>query len=282
MTRITSSRPRPRRKLMILYIALLLVATGAICALHTCSLRKEGEGSLRVSGPSGGDTIDVALVYGPASYFIYADTLGGYNYDLLRLISRTEGVPMKFSPVGSLREALRQLRSGRYDMLASLPVDAAYRDKVLYSAPIYLDRQVLVQRKDAQGRVSASSALDLAGDTVHIEQDSPIAARLANLSHEIGDTIHVAEHPELSAELLVLKVQSGALRYAVVNEQTALPLVEKFPELDISSPISFTQFQSIVVAPGDSALLRRLDSWLDRRLGTPEAAELRRRYRLSK
>lgn len=282
MTRITSSRPRPRRKLMILYIALLLVATGAICALHTCSLQREGQAPMRVAGPSGGDTIDVALVYGPASYFIYADTLGGYNYDLLRLISRTEGVPMKFSPVGSLREALRQLRSGRYDMLASLPVDAAYRDKVLYSAPIYLDRQVLVQRKDAQGRVSASSALDLAGDTVHIEQDSPIAARLANLSHEIGDTIHVSEHPELSAELLVLKVQSGALRYAVVNEQTALPLVEKFPELDISSPISFTQFQSIVVAPGDSALLRRLDSWLDRRLGTPEAAELRRRYRLSK
>ncbi len=272
--------PRPRHRLMLLYLLLLAAVAGAMCALHICSL-ESGQPDVRAGGEaSQGDTLDVALVYGPASYFMYADTLGGYNYDLLRLISVSEGVPMKFWPVGSLREALRQLRSGRYDMLAALPVDAGYKDKFMYSEPIYLDRQVLVQLRDEHGGVRATSALDLAGDTVHIEQDSPIAARLANLSHEIGDTIYVVEHPDLSAELLVLKVQSGGLRYAVVNEQIAAPLVAKFPELDISSPISFTQFQSIVVAPGDSVLLHRLNGWLGRHLASPGVTELRSRYNL--
>lgn len=274
--------PRPRHRLMFLYLLLLVAVAGVMCALHTCSLKSARHTGPESGAASKGDTLDVALVYGPASYFMYADTLGGYNYDLLRLISGAEGVPMKFWPVGSLREALRQLRSGRYDMLAALPVDAGYKDKFLYSEPIYLDRQVLVQLRDAHGNVRASSALDLAGDTVHIEQGSPIAARLANLSHEIGDTIYVVEHPDLSSELLTLKVQSGGLRYAVVNEQIAAPLVEKFPELDISSPISFTQFQSIVVAPGDSVLLRRLNGWLGRHLASPEVSELRSRYDLDR
>lgn len=270
-------KPHPRR--LALYCLLLIVTIGLIIALRTCGGRYHNIPQ-NASSPSQGDTLDVALIYGPASYYMYADTLGGYNYDLLRHISRTEGVPMKFWPVGSLQEGLQKLESGRYDMLAALPVDAGYSKGYLYSEPVYLDRQVLVQRRSADGSLRAASALDLARDTVHIEEDSPIAERLANLSREIGDTIYVVRHADLSSELLTLKVNNGEFRYAVVNEQIARPLTEKFPLLDISSPISFTQFQSIVVAPGDSATLRRLNGWLKRVLPTPAVAELKARYRL--
>lgn len=277
LARTRRFRPRPRKRLMWLYVVLLAVACVCFATLRTCSAGTM-QTTPRPIGGSQGDTLDVALIYGPASYYMYADTLGGYNYDLLRLISAHEGVPMKFWPVGGLEEGLRQLRQARYDMLAALPVDAGYQEKFLYSEPVYLDRQVLVQRAD--GAAMVRSALDLAGDTVHIEHDSPIAARLANLSREIGDTIYVIEHADLSAELLTLKVHSGELRYAVVNEQIAAPLAAKFSGLDISSPISFTQFQSIVLAPGDTALLRRLNGWLQRRLPTPEVRELKKRYHL--
>lgn len=261
---------------MWLYLLLLAASANLVVLLHTCSLRPAAH-RLRAQGGSDGDTLDVALLYGPASYYIYGDTLGGYNYDLLRLLSQRENIPMKFWPVGGLKEGLRQLQAGKYDVLATLPVDADYKNRYLYSTPLYLDSQVLVQRTDGR---RADSALDLAGDTVHIEKDSPIAARLANLSREIGDSIHVVEHADLSAELLVLAVQRGDLRYAVVNRQVALPLTERFDNLDISSPISFTQFQALVLAPSDTLLLHRLNKTLEPLLKSPEAQTLRQRYHL--
>lgn len=270
--------PEPKKKMVWLYLGLLLVAVALVLLLHRPA-RQDGPGPVPPApGGSGGDTLDVALLYGPMSYYIYGDTLGGYNYDLLRLVSRQQGVPMKFWPVNSLDDALGLLASGRYDMLASLPEDAAFKGRLLFSEPLFLDRQVLVQRKGADGSLAVTSALDLSRDTVHIEKGSPIAGRIANLCREIGDTIYVAEHSDLSSELLTLKVQSGQMRYAVVNERIAKPLTEKFANLDISSPISFTQFQSVVTAPGDSALLRRLDTWLRQASATPEARTLRTRY----
>lgn len=278
-----SMRPVPRPKTKMLWLYVCLLALAIVMAALLRNGRQEMGAAMRGSAPGGsaGDTLDVALVYGPMSYYVYADTLGGYNYDLMRLIGRQSGVPMKFWPVNSLEDALRLLGEGRYDLLASLPRDADFEGEVLYSAPLFLDRQVLVQRRRKDGSVAVSSALDLAGDTVHIEKDSPIAGRIRNLCREIGDTVYLVEHPDLSGELLALKVQSGALRYAVVNERVAAPLTLRFSNLDAGSPISFTQFQCVVTADADSALLHRFDTWLEKASSSPEAAELRARYGLS-
>lgn len=273
--------PRPKTKMLWLYIVLLAAAVSLVWLL-----RPSGEGGATPApervrpGGSGGDTLDVALVYGPMSYYIYGDTLGGYNYDMLRLVSSQSGVPMRFWPVNSLEDALTLLGEGRYDLLASLPEDSGFKGKLLFSEPLFLDRQVLVQRKGENSGGLVASALDLAGDTVHIEKGSPIRGRLANLSREIGDTIYIVEHTDLSSELLTLKVQSGQIRYAVVNERIAGPLTEKFANLDISSPVSFTQFQSVVATPADSALIHDLNEWLRRTADTPAARELRTRYSL--
>ena len=51
------------------------------------------------SRPSSGDTLDIAIEYSPVTYYTYEDTLGGYNYDLLRMMSDSAGCPMKFHPV---------------------------------------------------------------------------------------------------------------------------------------------------------------------------------------
>lgn len=268
--------PTPKNKTLILYLLLLVCAVALMTCLRQCGNGKESSPlSESVPGGSGGDTLDVALVYGPMSYYVYSDTLGGYNYDIMRLISRNEGLPMKFWPVNSLSEALELLQKGRYDMLATLPEDAEYREKLLFSEPLFLDRQVLVQRK---GDNIVNSVLDLAGDTVHIEKDSPVADRLKNLCREIGDTIYVVKHPEYSGELLSLQVQSGELRYVVVNEQLVRPLADKFDNLDFSGQISFTQFQCIVVADKDSALLKRVNSWLKKIDNTPEAKAIHNKY----
>lgn len=265
--------------MLIFYSFLLCVALGLFFAMRSC--RSDAPASfLRQQVGSGGDTIDVALVYAPMSYYMYGDTLGGYNYDLMRDIAREEGITMKFRPVNSLAEALILLREGKYDIIATLPEDAEYKKLAIYSDPVFLDRQVLVQRVTPGQKPRVQSALDLARDTVHIEAGSPIAARIRNLSSEIGDTIYVCEHADISSELLVLEVQSGKIKYAVVNEKIAQPLTRRFEGIDAGSPISFTQFQGIVAAPGDTAMIRMVNGWLQRADTRPSVKKLRERYGL--
>jgi membrane-bound lytic murein transglycosylase MltF len=259
-----------------LYFILLIIVIAIMLTLRTCS--SDSRYSTKDTGNSSGDTLDVAIVYSPMSYYKYGDSLGGINYDLLRIMSRNIKRPIKFHPIISLNKALSDLDNGTFDILASLPVNSNMRDKYSFSESIYLDRQVLVQLKDKNGSVRIESSLDLANDTVHIEKDSPTRFRIENLSEEIGAPIYIKEHAELSGEYMFLKVASGDLPCAVINEKTALRLVKNHPEVSIDIPISFNQFQSWVTRKNDSTLVKEVDTWLTGYKLTNDYSTILRRY----
>ena len=152
---------------MVLYIVLLAAVVGFMVALSMCDKPVDVPGSQ----PSGGDTLDIAIEYSPVTYYTYDDTLGGYNYDLLRMISSNTGCPMKFHPVVTLEKALAGLESGRFDVVvAQFPMTAGDTARFAFTEPIYIDQQVLVQRRDSQ---AIHSQLDLAGDTVWVVKGRP-------------------------------------------------------------------------------------------------------------
>lgn len=270
-----SRQPRLLNGRIILYVALLCVAIGVMFALRRCN--SELYPAARI-GQSEGDTLDVAIIYSPMSYYLYDDTIGGFNYDMLRLYAKGQQRPIRFWPVVSLDDALQRLNYRDFDLLASLPIDQEFKVKYAYTSDLFLDRQVLIQRRDSRGMLTVKSSLDLAGETLHIEKDSPIEFRIHNLEREIGDTIHIERHPELSSEYLFLKVASGELRYAVVNERVARPLLEHYPEVSIETPVSFTQFQAWVLHPQDTAMLHNLNTWIDSIKQTPVYEQILMRY----
>lgn len=272
-----SSRPRHRmqthsRRYLLLYVV-LLVATLVVMALLYRSAYRDPAAPKAAAGH--GDTLRVAIVHSPMSYYIFDDTIGGLNYDMLRRMSADTGRPVKFIPVVSLQQSLDALSSGACDVLASLPLTAAMRDKYLFSESVFLDRQVLVQRASPD---KVKSVLDLAGDTIHIESHSPARERLDNLAAEIGDDVTIVSHDDLSDEYLFLKVAEGALRYAVVNEKTACIMAARHPDVDISTPVGFTQFQSWLTRRTDTTLHEHIDEWLQAFKATDDYQSLLRRY----
>ncbi len=68
---------------VVLYLILLIVIVGLFYSLRKCN-RSYISDELR---PSGGDTLDVAIEYSPISFYTIDDTLGGFNYDLMRMIA---------------------------------------------------------------------------------------------------------------------------------------------------------------------------------------------------
>lgn len=212
---------------------------------------------------SGGDTLDVAIEMVPGIYALSADSVSGRDYALLTRMSAQIGRPVKFHPFVPLRHALDGLKAGRYDLVAaSLPATADLRDSFLLTEPVYLDREVLVQRCDADSGPAITSQLQLAADTVWLASDSPFAERIAHLSQEIGDTIYVKQSPGYSAEHLVILVAKGRIRLAVVNEDVALRMLPDYPCLDASTPVSFTQFQSWALRKDRASLADTINAWI--------------------
>lgn len=261
----------------LLYLGLLLLALTAMFSLRTCS----SDTPFRRSEPrpSGGDTIDVAIEYSPLSYYRYADTIGGLNYDLLRTIADSSDLVFKYYPVANFNSSLSGLEQGRYDLVvADIPLTLWNEDSCLFTVPVFLDRQVLIQRLDSAGNKVVDNRLQLAGRCVHVGHGSTASMRLRNLSDEIGDSIIVVEDSVYGSEQMFLLIAGGEIEFAVVNENLAKAMACKFSNVDVTTEISFTQFQSWAMRKDNTALKERLDSVIMRVKRTLVYDDLCRRY----
>lgn len=261
-----------------IYVALLVAVIAAMISLRTC-----GDEQINVAShnrndmASGGDTIDVAIEYSPLSCYAYGDTLGGFNYDFLRLLADSCGVVIKYHPFVSLKVALEGLKSGMYDVMAAqFPVTRENKEKYLFTQALYLDKQVLVQRNiDGQ---PIKTQLDLAGDTVNIVKGSPMRDRIMSLAREIGDTIYVVSDSVYGPEQLFLMVATGDIRLAVINESIARKMASSHPNVDISTAISFSQFQSLTLNKNNKELCDSLNKWISKVKKMPQYREIYNKY----
>jgi len=262
-----------KRGQMILYLVLLGLVVASMVTLSLCDRPAPTPNAM----PSAGDTLDIAIEYSPVTCYTYDDTLGGYNYDLLRLMSSQTGHPMKFHPVVTLEKAIAGLQSGQYDVLvAQFPMTAHDTAHFAFTEPIYIDQQVLVQRRDSH---AIHSQLDLAGDTVWVVKGSPMVGRIASLSREIGDTIYVHADDLYGPEQLMMMVSSGEIRFAVVNRSIARAMSARLPNLDRSVAISLSQFQSWMVDKDRKSLCDSLNKWHNQvKRDTTTYLSLQRRY----
>ncbi|MCH5319668.1 MAG: transporter substrate-binding domain-containing protein [Paramuribaculum sp.] len=252
---------KPNLRILLYFILL----AGVIIAMSL--LKNRGSENLEKPQPieSGGDTLDVGIEYGPMTLYREGDTLGGYSYDLLRQIASIGNLKLKFHPIVTISEALEGLRSGRFDIIVgSVPQTVAVSEEFAVTEPIYLDKQLLVQRADSSKHYFVASQLDLGGKTLHVLSDSPAIERIRAMSSEIGDTIYTVEEHEYGNEQLVILVATGEIDYAVVNEKTALAMEGKFDNLDMGTAVSFNQFQPWLLRREDSVICNRLDSLIVR------------------
>ncbi len=211
----------------------------------------------------GNDTLAVAIEMSPLTYTFENDTADGLDYGILKAIAGEHGIPLAFYPVSDLERAFYDLYSGKYDLLvAAIPATVALREYFPLTDAVYIDRQVLVQRRDSSGNIPVRSQLDLRGDTVWLAPGSPARLRMGNIAEEVGDTIYLRTMPGYSQEHLAIMTANGEIRHAVISGAVARRIATDYPDLDISTPLGFSQFQVWAVSPGDSVLLDSLNTWL--------------------
>ena len=260
-----------------LYAGLLLFVVLAMTGLRYCS--NPPAGAEKERRESGGDTIDVAISYSPVTLYRYADTLGGLGYDMMRALSAQDGFVFKFHPVTSLEQSMKGLEDGLYDLVVYDTAKTADTDeRFAFTEPVSFDKQVLVQRRDSAGNVPVGSQLELARKRVWVEAESPAILRLKHLSAEIGDTIFVEPVSDYTSEQLFIMAAIGEVPLAVVNESVARKLAGEYPQVDISTGVSFTQFQAWLMRSDDSTRLHRLNQSIVKFKSTPAYTALISKY----
>jgi membrane-bound lytic murein transglycosylase MltF len=210
--------------------------------------------------------LNITTDYSQLDYYVDGDTIQGFQYELSQAISELSGLEVRINLEMNLEKSFEDLDNNRCDIIArNLPKTQALADKYLFTEPIILNKQVLVQRvKDEGEKDVIRNQLHLAGKTVHIPKNSPARVRLENLSTEIGDSIVIVEDELYSEEQLAAMVASGDIDYTVCDKHTAAACKKLLPELDINTDVSFTQLQSWAIRKDSPILLDSLNSWLNK------------------
>ncbi len=254
------------KRLIVLYLVLLTIAAVTMVMLWQLN-RKEtivpvrDYAQIRQEG-----ILRLITEYDQSGYYIAGDTIEGFQYELSQAIANLSGLEVQTQLEMSLTESFKELSDNSCDVIArNIPITSELKEHYLFTDPIVLNKQVLIQRTEAinDSTQLVRSQLDLAGKTIYIPEDSPALLRLSNLAHEIGDTIYVIEDELYSGEQLAIMVAKGDIDYAVCDQQVARKAKQQLEDIDIDTDISFTQLQSWAVRKDSPILLDSLNSWLN-------------------
>ena len=92
----------------------------------------------------------------------------------------------------------------------------------------------------------------------------------------------IKEVEKYGTEQLIAMIANGEIDYTVCDESIAQAVIKNFPQIDIETAVSFTQFYSWGVKKSNTALLDTLNAWIDEFTQTPAFEELVKKYNNSK
>ncbi|MDE6287112.1 MAG: transglycosylase SLT domain-containing protein, partial [Muribaculaceae bacterium] len=226
------------------------------------------------------DTLHVATLYSPTTYFIYRDEPMGYDYSLVSDFARAKGMVLDLRVARSMGEAVAMLDSGTVDLLAcDVPVTSQYRSRVVPCGPEQLTTQVLVQPR-VKGEPAITDVTQLPGKDVYVEAGSKYEQRMRHLNDELGGgiNIHAIEADSLIGEDLMEMVSKGEIPLTVVSRDIARLNATYYRDLDVSLELSFPQKAAWGVAPRQAWLADSVDAWMATADARRDNADLLKRY----
>ncbi|MDE5934864.1 MAG: hypothetical protein K2G95_03740, partial [Muribaculaceae bacterium] len=115
----------------VMPLLLILIAAVISCGRHnsTATASRLTPGVLP-------DTLRVATLYGPTSYFVFRDETMGYDYSLVNRLGQDKDMIIDLKVAYSLGAMIEMLDSGQIDLIAfEVPVTAEYQEYAIACGP---------------------------------------------------------------------------------------------------------------------------------------------------
>ncbi|MBO5779717.1 MAG: transglycosylase SLT domain-containing protein [Muribaculaceae bacterium] len=262
-----------KHRLVLAAISIVAVLTLACCSRKPSSAETVADYSLP-------DTLRVATLYSPSSYFIYRDEPMGYDYSLVSQFASDKNLTLNLEVAPSLSRAFEMLDSGRVDLIAyEIPEILEYKSSIVPCGPRSETHQVLVQPKE-KGKPVVTDVTDLLGHDIYVVDHSKYLYRLQNLNEELGGGIgiNIIEADSLIDDDLVEMVADGRIPMTIVDNVVAKINTTYYPSVDVGLALSFPQTSAWGVAKGREWLGDSIDSWLDSDKLRSSTSRLHKRY----
>lgn len=259
--------------------AIYMLLSIAVIICGSCSV-KHSHAENEAVQHSMPDTLRVATLYSPTSYFLYRDTVMGYDYSLVTSLAKDKGLTLELKVAASLTDAIEMLDSGLVDMISyDVPVTSEYNERVIHCGPRSTTSQVLVQPRNGKEPM-IHDVTQLVGRDVYVEVGSKYQQRINNLNDELGGgiNIHTVDRDTLITEDLIKMVQDGEIPLTVVDSDIARINKTYYPDLDITMEISFPQRSAWAVRNSDQWLADSIDAWFNSETHRQENAMLLKQY----
>ena len=210
--------------------------------------------------------------YNSTDYFIFRGQPMGYQFELLKNFAKYLDVELEIVVSNSIEKSFRMLNNEEVDIIAVGLTITNERNKIVqFTIPHSQTRQVLVQKlpdgwqkmgKTKISKLLIRNQLELGGKTIHIQKNTSFKKRLESLSEEIGDNIIVVEDSINEMEQLVTRVAKGEIDYTICDEHIAMVNKTYYPNIDISTAISFPQNLAWAVKIDNDSLLNEINKWI--------------------
>ncbi len=223
------------------------------------------------------------------SYFVYKGEPMGFEYELLHAFASAENLDLVITVAKDMNRVFEQLNRGEADIIAAnLTVTKERKEKVSFTSPLLVTRQVLIQRKPAGWekmpyesveKKLIRNPVDLAGKNVCVRRESSFYTRLKSLSEEIGGRINIVEVPgKYETEELISMVADGKIDYTVADENVALINQTYYPGIDIKTAISLPQQIAWAARKDAPALMKKINAWIKDSRNKPLFAAIYSKY----
>lgn len=238
-------------------------------------------------------TLNAFINYDPTSYFIYKGIPMGFEYELLKKYCEHENLELNIIPIKNMDSVFVHLNSGKADIVAAnLTITQERLEKVNFTLPVNITKQVLVQRKPDNHQQMRKkelkkhliqSPLDLANKTIVVREGSSFYSRLKNIEKEIGSEIDVKTVPgEVRMEQLIQQVATKEINYTVADKNIALVNQWQYPNIDISLELSLDQKIALATRINSDSLTLSINNWLNEFQKTKKFKLLYKKYFNSK
>ena len=265
---------------LLLFPIVVLLCTILMCIDISCSGNKEATKGTSKSPMQLPDTLRVATLYSPLSYFLYRGDTLGYDYTLISDFAHDKKLKLDIVVAPSLDRAVELLDSGIVDVIAyGVPVTSEYKKTVYPCGPENFTSQVLVQRIGEDSTL-ISDVTELVGRDVWVEPNSKYQQRLENLNIELGGgiNIHIIDRDTIIDEDVIEMVSNQEIPLSIVASDIAKLNKTYFDNIDVSLEISFRQRSSWGVSPKNAWLGDSISQWFESEGTRRENENLLKRY----
>lgn len=224
------------------------------------------------------DTLHVATLYGPTSYFNYRGQEMGFDYENVKRFAADAGYILDLKVAPNLHSLINMVAAGEIELAAyPIPVIEEYNRMVRHCGKKEVTWQVLVQ---PAGKNRITDVTQIVGKTIYVEQDSKYHYRLLNLDRELGGGINIIpiNKDSLITEDLIRMVDIGEIPLTVVDSDIARLNKSYYPRLDIGMKISLEQYSSWAVGNQLDSLANKIDSWGKRKENTDMMRDIYKKY----